>query len=307
MEVFGLGDFFSDNLRELFWTQEALIRRVATPTELGLLLTSIETIESQIHEAQKWTRPGGGVDRKLARLKKKNLFSDAFFQILEEDLVYNRKDLSELLDEIACRMREIGKIRKRFDTKYDDTHLGMVIEYSDINSLQKIYDFLDHLGPGHLKLFAWVYNGKRELMDGLIGGTSEDVTLPDEIREKIIRKVRDAYFKSENRYLDPTLRLEILDRVEPVLEADCQLLRLTLNFVRVGKAKEKIAYRIPLAILEESKNWGLTDVRKRMARRYWTAVRNSLNDYEPEAFHKNYEINLKDFLKDKENIVGDAL
>jgi len=308
MEVFGLGDFFSDNLRELFWSQEHMIARVATPSELGLLLNSLESIETQIFEAQKWTKDGGRTDQKLRKLRNAGLFSDEFLATLEEDLAYTKKDLRRLLEEISGRMHDIREIKKRFDTGSDDAYLELVIAHGDISRLQGIYEFLESLGPRHLKRFAWGYKEKKDLLDSLIRGEDDsEISMPTEIAAKITPKIRKAYFASDKRILDHMLRLEILDTVPEALAADCRQLAYTLNFVKFGKASKKASWQIPLAILEETKKLTINDVRRRMARRYWSRMRDYLEAYAPEAFFGNYENNMKAFFKDKETKIGDAL
>jgi len=308
LEVFGLGDFFADNLRELFWSQERMMARIATPSELGLLLKSIDAIETQIFEAQKWTRDGGRADLKLAQLRRAGLFSDEFLATLEEDLRYNKRALKGLLVEISDRMKDIRAIKQRFDQNTDDAHLELIIEYGDITRLQGIYEFLEGLGPRHLKEFAHHYKQKMEAMDNLISGRDEAVSiLPETVREKITQQIRDQYFRNDNRYLPHLLRLEILDNANDALKADCRQLALTLNFVKFGRVHKKAAYQIPLTMLAEAKKLNLGDERRRMARRYWAKVRNALDDHKPEAFFGNYENNKVAFFKDKDELIGDTL
>jgi hypothetical protein len=308
MEVFGLGDLYSGNLKDIYLAQMKLLPKVATPKELKLMLQSIDAIETQIHEAQKWMDPNKGQAlKKLDEIRKSGIFNDSFIQILAQDLDQNAKELTQLLNKIAENGSEIANIKRVIDAGKDDDYLKVVIEHKDIEHLRRIYNFLENIAPPNLKRFALAYTRKFKILDAIIEGKAEFIGLdvPPTINSKIDRTIRKRY--KHDKSLPHELRLAIYTQITLALEAECRLLAYTLNFVKFGEAKEKSAYKIPLLILETATHWGITDQRRRAARKYWIHLRDYLNQHEPPSFEKNYENNRKAFFTDKEILIGSKL
>ncbi|MDJ0837036.1 MAG: hypothetical protein QNK37_11005 [Acidobacteriota bacterium] len=300
-EVFSLADCYAGNLRSLLEGLLRLAPVVASDSEGERLIANLQAIEAQIIEAQRVTKPEGEAYAKLKELERMNLLPDQVVQDLHVDLRENFKDLDKLLKEANDGLERVRALQNRFGGEHDTSHLSVIINIHDLESLKSIYHFVDNITMSDVKRFGVIYKQKNTVMEDLYErayNNAEDVPV---VIAKLIDKKAYKNFKAKNVVPIP-LKIAILKEMPEMLEFECELLIRTLNLVSESKIREKLIYRALLKMMETAKK-GTMD-HKRTLRRIWVKFRNQINGYQPRNFQQNYRNNTRALMTDVNDTVG---
>jgi len=300
-EVFSLADCYAGNLRTLLEGLLRLAPCVASDVEGERLTANISAIEGQIIEAQRITKSGGDAYDRLAELQGMNLLPDQVSKDLSTDLAENFEDLDALLQEASEGLERVRLLQNRFGGGHDTSHLAVIINIHDLESLKRIYHFVDNITITDVKRFGIIYKQKNSVMEDLYDRAYEDDdSVPPTIAKLINAKVYKQ-FKQSNVVPLP-LKTAILRDIPEILEFECELLIRTLNLVSEIKVREKAIYIAILGLLAQAKS--STMDKKRSLRRIWIKFRKRINNYKPRNFQQNYHNNTRALLTDANEIIG---
>ncbi len=302
-EVFSLADCYAGNLRSLLHGLLRMAPLVASENEGERLIANIQAIESQVIEGQRITKPKGEAYGKLGELKRLRLLPEEVIQDLHSDLQENFKDLDQLLDETNKGLDRVRNLQNRFGGNHDTSHLSVVINIHDLESLKSIYHFVDNITMTVIKRFGVIYKQKNDLMEDLYArALRNDESVPPSIRRLITPKAHKQYKKSHVVPID--VKISILKDVEEILEFESELLIRTINLVSANQIRSKAIYKGILRIVEQVKGAGLE--KRRILRRIWVKFRSNIQKYKPKNFQANYQNNCRSLITDVNAIVGGA-
>lgn len=300
-EVFSLSDCYAGNLRSLLKGLLRMARLVASEKEGERLISNIAAIEAQVIESQRITKPKGEAYEKLKELKRLNLLPQQVIEDLHEDLEANFKDLDALLHETNEGLERVRRLQNRFGGTYDTSHLSVIINIHDLESLKKIYNFVDSITMMDIKRFGVIYKQKNTLMADLYERAyNNDESVPGAIAKLIDSKAYKAYKK--NNVVPLSLKTAILREMPEILEFESELLIRTLNLVAADQIRNKSVYKGILKIVEQAKDAGRE--KRRMLRRIWTKFRSKILAFKPRNFKANYDNNTRALITDVKNTVG---
>ena len=268
------------------------------------LIANVQALEAQVIEAQRITKPGGEASEKLAEIERKALLPQDVIRDLHDDLVRNFTDLDQLLKDINEGLKQLRELQNRFGGDHDLGHLSITINIDDLESLQRIYHFVDSITVMDMKRFGLVYRQRYTLLDEVFERAKrKDPELPAEVASAITGKVYKNF--SDKRILPVDVKTRILAAMPEVLEFECQLLLRTLHFVSSSEVRNKVVYKALLRMLEQVKS--SSREKKRSLRRIWLRYRNAVEKFKPGQYERNYQNNARALLTDANEIVGDRL
>lgn len=300
-EVFSLADCYSGNLKGLLGGLLRMAGTMASEVEGNRLIANIQAIESQIIEAQRITKPGGEAYDKLKELKRLNLLPPEVIEELYKDMEENFKDLDVLLKLTNDGLERVRGLQNRFGGTHDTSHLSVIINIHDLESLKKIYHFVDSITMMDIKRFGVIYKQKTSLMNDLYERAyNNDESVPENIAKHINAKAYKQFKSSHVVPLD--LKIEILKEMPEILEFECELLIRTLNLVAAEQVRNKAVYKSILKIVEKAKGAGRE--RRRVLRRIWVKFRSSLQTFQPKNFKANFDNNTRALVTDVNGVVG---
>jgi len=303
-DVFGLSDYLAENLITLLHSLMATAEKVANEQEGELLIKSLDSLESQVIEAQKATKPGGDALKKLGHLAEKNHLSKQLTIEMERELSQNFSDLDQVLEEATQGLKRVKLLQNRFGADKETDYLDVTLNINDLDKLKDVYDFIENVTMEDSKRFCVVYNLKTGLVNNLYERwRNKDLTLPKGIQSQINRKNYKLF--REKRHIPASLKTAIMINSKEIYEAECQLLCHTLNLVRPYNIRKKATYQSFLSLLSQAKNGDHQT--KRAMGLLWGRLQTKLFKYEPKNHQKNYEGNRQCLITDVGESLGDAL
>lgn len=292
-EVFSLADAYVGNLRTLLDGLLRMAPELVSEVEGRRLVENIQSVESQILEAQKQTRLKGEAYRRLQELERSKLLPDALVEELKQDFADNFRNLDSLLSETNEGLKKVRETQNRFGGDYDTSQFDVTINIDDLERLKEIYNFLENITLMDVKRFGVVYNHKNMLLEDVFRKSAAgEMSVPGEIRAMIDERTYNSFLESRAVPLD--LKLNILDAYPEIMEAECQLLVRTLNFVRPEFVAQKSVYLSVVRMLEKVIGADFQTLRR--LRRIWTKYRAHLDRYEPRGHKANFSQNRKTML-----------
>ena len=302
-EIFGLSDYDADVLRKMLHSLNAASRKVSSNQVAEQLVESLQALESQVLEAQRVTKSKGEAEQRLAQLATKDQIPAQVINQLKKDLEYNFSNLDRLLEETAQGLKEIKMIQNRFGANNETDYLEITINIKDVEKLRSIYSFMDTVSLTDIKRFCMDYNMKTALMKRLfVMAKKKDISVPQEVGRLITNKVYKSFV--DKRIISLPLKMAILLNQSPIFDAECNLLRSTLNFVAPDQIRKKTAYTGIMQLLSLIKTDDMGVQRK--VKLLWGRVQTQLNNYEPQTHVKNFKNNLAAFMTDARDVLGDA-
>lgn len=300
-DVFSLSDCFAGNLETSMEAMLRAIPRVSSDQEGEILLDHLQALEGQVLEAQRVTRPKGEAMRKLRDLERSKLMPTNFLERLKVDLEENFENLDRLLKRINEELTKLRSLQNRFGGDHDEAVFSLSINFYDLEQLRKIYDFVESITIMDLKRFGLVYNHKNAMMEDLFKrALNNDPSVPEDIAERVNRRIYKAFRDSKNMPLD--LKILILWEVPEILESECELLIRTLNFVDHTKVKEKAAYQNLLQVLDRvnSARGSTLDQIKQI----WKEHQIRINKFKPTHYLRNFELNRRLIMDEARKRIG---
>ncbi|MDJ0837996.1 MAG: hypothetical protein QNK37_15890 [Acidobacteriota bacterium] len=302
-DVFGLSDSLAENLTALLHGLMATVDKVANEQEGELLIKSLESLEAQILQAQKDTKPGGEAIDKLKRLAEKDQISPDLTKDLKRDLEQNFSELDVVLEETSSGLKRVKLLQNRFGAEKETDYLDVTLNINDLERLSNVYDFLENITMEDSKRFCVAYNLKTGLVNNLFErAQKKDPTLSKEILSQFNRKTYKLF--REKRYIPLPLKTAIMVNSKDIFEAECQLLCHTLNLVRPYNIRKKAAYQSMLGLLAQAKD---ADHQGKCAMGLlFGRLQSRMFDFKPKNHEKNFEGNRQSLLTDVKEAVGDA-
>ncbi|CAM2009346.1 hypothetical protein [Acanthopleuribacter pedis] len=303
-EIFSLSDCFAGNLRTLL---RALLRSaplVTSQQEGERLIDNIQSIESQVIEAQRLTRKGGESQDRLRELSRAGLLPKVIIEELKKDMVGNFDDLNTLLGEVNEGLKEVRQLQNRFGGHFETSQFKVTINIDDLERLKGIYSFVENITLMDVKRFGVVYQHKNQLMDDLYERAyNKAPEVPPNIVKQINRRAYKKY--KDDKRVPMDLKIDMLRDVPEILESETELLVRTLNFVSMQQIREKALYKGILHMMSAVKK--ADRERLRVLRRIWMYYRKRLQQFKPRNFIKNYDTNVRCLITDVQELVGDRL
>ncbi len=303
-EIFSLADCYAGNLRTLL---RALLRaapRVTSQNEGERLIDNIQSIEAQVIESQRLTRPGGEAQDRLRELTRARLLPKTIIEEIKNDLSENFEDLNRLLSEVNDGLRDVRKLQNRFGGNFETSQFKVTINIDDLERLKGIYHFVENITLMDVKRFGVVYQHKNQLMEDLY---QRAYNKAPEVPPTIIKQINRRAFKkfTEDKRVPLDLKIDMLNQVPEILESEAELLIRTLNYVSMQHIRNKALYKGILQMMSLVKKYDRE--RLRVLRRIWTQYRKRMQAFEPRNFVKNYETNVRCLITDVAELVGDRL
>lgn len=302
-EVFGLSDVLAETLKTLLDSMMAMAPRVADAKEGEQLISSLQTLESQIIEAQRVTKPGGDAYKKLSQMEANKQLDPNLIRDLHRDLELNFTDLDQLLEETGQALKRVRHLQNRFGAKKDTDYLDVTLNINDLDRLKDVYDFIDTVTMEDIKRFCVAYNLKSGLLESLFQkAKKKDISVPAEVMQQFNSKAYKLF--RDKRYISLQMKTAIYKASKEIFEAETQLLCHTLNLVQPEHIRKKAGYVGFLAILEQAKK-GDPHLTKLLGL-VWGRTQTRLFNYKPKNHQKNFEGNRQALLTDVKEVTGDA-
>ncbi|CAM2064643.1 hypothetical protein SCOR_04680 [Sulfidibacter corallicola] len=302
-EVFGLSDCNADSLRSLLESMMSMAPRLANDQEGEQLMKGLNTLEAQVIEAQRITKPGGEAFKKLKQMEQNESISPELIRDLHRDLELNFSDLDQLLEGISAAQKRVKVLQNKFGAKKSTDHLEVTLNINDLDRLKQVYEFIDTVTMEDIKRFCVAYNLKTGLMNSLFEkARKKDISVSKEITQYLNNKAYKLF--QDKRFISLPLRTAILKNSKEIFEAECQLLCHTLNLVKSLSIRQKASYMTVLALLEQAKNSDHQLVK--MLGLIWGRMQTRLFKFKPQNHPKNFEGNRQALLTDINELCGDV-
>lgn len=302
-DVFSLGDCYAPNLETALEAQLRSLPKLGSDQQGESLLEHLQALEYQVLEAQRVTRPEGEALRKLRDLERSRLLPTTFLADLRQDLETNFADLDRLLERINRELRNLRKLQNRFGGKHDDSVFSLAINYHDLEQLKRIYNFVENITMIDLKRFGLVYNHKNAMLEDLLKrALARDPAVPPNVAALVNRRIFKAFSESKNIPLE--LKILVLWELPEILEAECELLLRTLNFVDHAHIDKKSIYQGLLQVLSKCKGAEATTLA--YLKRIWSYNLTRVNGFQPQHYQKNFELNRRKLVADAQREIGSA-
>lgn len=303
-EVFGLSDCFSESLLSLLQGLLSTAQRLANEQEGEQVVKGLQSLEAQVIEAQKNTKPDGEAYERLRNMAEKETLSPQLVKDMEKDLEANFKDLDGVLEEVGQGLKRVKEIQNKFGGDKDTDYLDVTININDIERLKDVYDFIDGITMEDTKRFCVAYNLKAGLISNIFErAKKKDPTLPKEVMGLINRKTFGLF--KDKRYIPMPLRSAIMTNIKEVFEAEAQLLCHTLALVKGLNIRKKASYQMVMALLSQAKS-GDRQVIKAMGL-LWGRLQTRMFKFKPANHVKNFEGNRQAMLTDVKESYGEIL
>ena len=301
-EVFGLSDCLAENIRLLMKGLMVAAPRAANAQEGEQLAKSLATLEAQIIEAQKMTRPNGEAYEKLKHMKSKGQISEGLARELDREMKLNFSELDQVLDETNQALVELNLLQNRFGAEKETDYLEITLNINDLERLKDVYEFLDTVTMEDIKRFCVAYNLKTGLTNNLFEkAKKKDLSVPKEVLQLFNGKVYKAF--RDKRYISLPLKTAILHSSKETFEAECQLLCHTLNLVNPMAIRKKASYVMAMTLLGQAKDAD-HQVTKLLGL-LWGRMQTRLFNFKPVNHSKNFEGNRQALITDIKDQVGD--
>ncbi len=303
-EIFGLADCYSESLRNLLNSLMTSAQRLSTEAEGEQLVKALQSLESQVLEAQKNTRANGDAYKRLTQMLEKESVSKELVREMERDLGHNFTELDTLLEEVNLAMKRIKASQNRFGAQKDTDYLDVTININDIEKLRGTYDFIDGITMEDTKRFCVAYNLKSALINNVYERASrKDPTLPKEVMQHINPKNYKLFV--EKRFMPMPLRTAIMTSMQEIFESEVQLLCHTLNLVKAMEIRKKASYQGMVALLSQAK--GGDHVIVKSMGLLWGRIQTRMFAFKPVNHVKNYEGNRQAMMTDIKETLGEFL
>lgn len=295
-EVFGLSDCYAESLEALLKGLLNMVPELTNEKEGEQLILSMTTLEAQIIEAQRSTKPGAEASKKLKNMEDNGQLSKELVAELRRDLERNFSDLDQLLEECSSALKRVKHLQGRFSEKDVETdYLDVTLNINDLERLKDVYEFIDTVTMEDIKRFCVAYNLKTGLLDSLFEkARKKDVSIPKDLLRSFGRKDYKMY--RDKRYISLSLKTMILKENSDIFEAEIQLLCHTLNLVKSGAIRKKAAYVGILNLLEQAKNGDHQMVR--LLGLLWGRIQTRMFKFKPKNHQKNFEGNRQAMITD---------
>ncbi len=303
-EIFGLADCYSESLRNLLNGLMATAQRLANESEGEQVVKALQSLESQVLEAQKNTRTNGDAYTRLTQMLNKETVSKELVREMERDLEHNFTELDTLLEDVNLALKRIKASQNRFGAQKDTDYLDVTININDIDKLRDTYDFIDGITMEDTKRFCVAYNLKSALINNVYERAArKDPTLPKEVMQQINAKNYKLF--QEKRFMPMPLRTAIMTTMQEVFEAEIQLLCHTLNLVKAMEIRKKASYQSVVAVLSQAK--GGDHVIVKSMGLLWGRIQTRMFGFKPVNHVKNYEGNRQAMMTDIKETLGEHL
>ncbi len=301
-EVFGLSDCLAESLSALLHGLLASAPKVANVQEGEQLIKSLESLEAQIIEAQKTTKPGGAALDKLEDLEQNGQLTPDLARELGREMELNFTELDQLLEETSLGLKRVKMLQNRFGGDKETDYLDVTLNINDLERLKDVYDFIDTVTIEDAKRFCVAYNLKTGLLNNLFEmARKKDLSVPKEILQPFSGKAYKQY--KEKRFIALPLRTAIMKNSQEVFEAECQLFCHTLNLVNPGAIRKKASYLMIMALLGQAQNADHQIVK--LLGLLWGRIQTRIFGFAPKNHQKNFEGNRQALLTDVKEQVGD--
>lgn len=303
LEVFGLSDCNADNLRALLESMMAMAPQLANEQEGEQLVKGLNTLEAQVIDAQRTTKPNGEAYKKLKQMEGNDSLSPELVRDLRRDLELNFSDLDQLLEEVSNAQKRVKLLQNKFGATKSTEHLDVTLNINDLDRLKDVYEFIDTVTMEDIKRFCVTYNLKTGLLTNLFEkARKKDLSIPKEITQALNNKAYKLF--REKRFISLPLRTSIMQSSKEIFEAEAQLLCHTLNLVKSLSIRKKAAYMTLVALLEQAKEGDHQTVK--LLGLVWGRIQKRLFDFKPVNHQKNYEGNRQALLTDIKENIGDV-
>lgn len=301
-EVFGLADCLAESLGTLLHALMSTADRLANDTEGDLLVRNLQSLEAQVIEAQKSTKPNGEAYERLKNLADKEHIGDDLVKEMKNDLKVNFKNLDRMLNEVSAALKEVKNIQNKFGGDKDTDYLDVTLNINDIERLKDVYDFVEGITMEDTKRFCVSYNLKAGLISNLFERVKKkDPTVPKEISGLINRKTTKMF--QEKRFIPLPLKTAIFKNSKEIFEAECQLLCHTLNLVNPLKIRKKASYISIMTLFGQAKNADHQIIK--MLGLMWGRIQTRLFKFKPSSHEKNFEGNRQAMMTDVKDQYGE--
>jgi len=301
-EVFGLADCLADSLAALLNSSLASAPKVANVQEGEQLIRGLETLEAQIIQAQKDTKPGGSAHEKLDELEKNGQLTKELSRELRREMELNFTELDQLLEETSQGLKRVKALQNRFGGEKETDYLDVTLNINDLERLKDVYDFIETVTMEDSKRFCVAYNLKTGLLNNLFEmARKKDLSVSQEIMQHFSGKAYKLF--KEKRFIQLPLRTVIMKNSSEAFEAECQLLCHTLNLVNPSAIRKKASYLMVMALLGQAKNADHQIVK--LLGLLWGRIQTRIFNFKPKNHPKNFEGNRQALLTDVKELVGD--
>lgn len=301
-EVFGLSDCLAENLLNILHGLLSTEPRLANAQEGEMLVKSLQSLEAQVIEAQKTTKPDGEAFKKLKQMEQNGQIESSVAQELFKELKLNFSELDQVLEETSQGLKSVSLSQNRFGAKKETDYLDVTLNINDLERLKDVYDFIETVTMQDIKRFCVSYNLKSGLVSNLFEkARKKDLSVPKDILALFNTKAYKAF--KEKRYISLSLKTLMMKSSQEIFEAECQLLCHTLNLVNPMNIRKKASYMGIVTILGQAKEADHQMVKALGL--IWGRVQSRLFKFEPINHKKNFEGNRTAIMNDVKDVSGD--
>ena len=301
-EVFGLSDCLAANLLSILHGLMATEPRLANAQEGEMLVKSLQSLEAQVLDAQKTTKPDGDAFKKLKQMEEHGQIEPEVAASLYKELQLNFSELDQVLEETSQGLKSVSLSQNRFGAKKDTGYLDVTLNINDLERLKDVYDFIETVTMQDIKRFCVSYNLKSGLVTNLFEqARKKDLSVPKDVMQLFNTKAYKAF--KEKRYVSLALKTAMMKSSQEIFEAECQLLAHTLNLVNPMNIRKKASYMAMVTLLGQAKE--ADHIMVKSLGLIWGRVQTRLFKFEVSNHQKNFEGNRTALMNDVKDVSGD--